>query len=231
MLLVEDDANLSYIIKSSFEDVIGGYEVTVAGNGEEGLKFYHKNKPDIIIADVEMPVMNGFEMVARIRESDEDTPILFASARVTPKDVTSGYKMGANNYVKKPFVPDELDAHIRGILAMKKGKHKKEAEKLQIGCYILNAKDSMLQNELTGEKQTLTFREAQILELLAQNKNEVVKRDTILARFWNTEEDYFASRSLDVFITKLRKRLSEDSTVEIKTLRGIGLMLATDAHE
>src|SRR5574344_764116 len=112
LLLVEDDGNLSYRVKSSLEEIIEGYEVTTAGNGVEGLKAWREMKPDIIISDVDMPIMNGFEMVKLIRETDKATPILFAAPPTTPKDVPSAYKPGVNKYVKKPFVPKELDAHI-----------------------------------------------------------------------------------------------------------------------
>ena len=162
LLLVEDDANLSYIIQGGLEDMIGGYEVIIACNGKEGLEKYRQVKPDIIVADIEMPVMDGYEMVSRIRETDRELPILFSSARVSPKDVVKGYELGVDNYVKKPFLPEELDAHVRALLRMKQG---------------------------------------------------------------NTEDDYFASRSLDVFVTKLRKLLSQDEKVSIKTIKGIGLMI------
>lgn len=121
LLLVEDDANLRYVVQGGLEDIIGGYDVRAAASGEEGLKVWEEFKPDIIISDIDMPGMDGFEMVKRIRETDRDTPILFASALTSPKDVRKGYEMGVNNYIKKPFIADELDAHIQAILKMKEG--------------------------------------------------------------------------------------------------------------
>lgn len=121
LLLVEDDSMLTYVVKSSLEGLIGGYEVITAVNGQEGLKAYQEYHPDIIISDVDMPVMNGLQMVERIREVDGNIPILLASALGSPKDVTSGYKLGADNYVKKPFVAEELDAHIHALLKLRKG--------------------------------------------------------------------------------------------------------------
>ena len=121
LLLVEDDNNLSYIVQTGLQDIIGGYEVITACNGKEGLEAWKEHHPDIIISDIDMPVMNGFEMVRLIRETDGDTPILFASALTSPKDVRKGYDIGVNNYVKKPFIPDELDAHLHAILKMKEG--------------------------------------------------------------------------------------------------------------
>lgn len=229
LLLVEDDPTLSYIIQSGLQEIIGGYEVITAGNGAEGLLAWQQHHPDIIISDIDMPVMNGFQMVERIRETDGDTPIVFASALTSPKDVKEGYKIGVNNYIKKPFVPDELDAHIHGLLKMKDGaKTRNESGFYKIGSYTLDAEHASLRNDNTNTKKVLTIREAQILQLLADNKNETVKREAILSRFWNTEDDYFASRTLDVFIAKLRKLLGDDPLVSIKTIRGIGLMLTEE---
>ena len=226
LLLVEDDANLCYIIQAGLQEIIGGYEVIVATNGKEGYEAWKEQKPDIIISDIDMPVMNGFEMVEKIRETDGDIPILFVSALTSPKDVRKGYEIGVNNYIKKPFVPDELDAHLHAILKMKEGKKSKNEEDLcKFGHYTLNAKHATLVDNERDKQFMLTVREAQILQVLAENKGAVVRRDAILSRFWNTEDDYFASRSLDVFIVKLRKLFAEDSQIEIVTKRGTGYKL------
>lgn len=226
LLLVEDDNNMRYIIQSGLQDLIGGYEVVCAENGLEGYKAWEEHRPDIIVSDIDMPVMDGFEMVRRIRETDGDTPILFTSALTSPKDVRAGYMLGVNNYVKKPFVPDELDAHIHAILKMKQGdKSRDESLCLKLGKYTLDAAHATLRNNATDEVKLLTAREAGILQMLAGKQNEVVKREEILSKFWNTENDYFASRCLDVFIRKLRKMFENDGSVEIKTVRGIGIAL------
>ena len=226
LLLVEDDVNLRYIVQTGLQEIIGGYEVTVAENGKEGIEAWKKWKPDIIISDIDMPVMNGFDMVKRIRETDGETPILFASALTSPKDVRKGYDIGINNYVKKPFVPDELDAHLRAILRMKEGKKNRDEEDIyKFRHYTLNAKHATLLDNERNKQITLTVREAQILQVLAENKGEVVRRDAILSRFWNTKDDYFASRSLDVFITKLRKLFVGNEQIKITNKRGIGFML------
>ena len=225
LLLVEDDTNLSYIIQAALEDMIGDYEVTTANNGKEGLDKYREIRPDIIVADIEMPVMDGYEMVRRIRETDKETSIIFSSARVSPKDVVKGYELGVNNYVKKPFLPEELDAHIHALLRMKQGGTEKEmSPTLTIGGYTLDPAQATLRH-LSGSAQLLTPRETGILELLFNKPGEVVRREVILDKFWNTENDYFASRSLDVFVNKLRKLFIQDETVCIKTIKGIGLML------
>mgnify|MGYP000756951278 FL=1 len=148
LLLVEDDPTFSYIVKSGLQEIIGGYEVITAMNGKEGLKAWEEYHPDIIISDIDMPVMNGYQMVERIRETDGETPILFASALTSPKDVKEGYKLGVNNYVKKPFVPDELDAHIHAILKIKAGtKSRNENEHYKLGRFTLDAKHATLYND------------------------------------------------------------------------------------
>ena len=121
LLLVEDDESLAYIEKTGLEDIIGGYEVTTACNGKEGVKAWEETHPDVIISDIDMPVMNGFEMVERIRETDGSVIIIFTSALTSPNDVKAGYRLGINNYVKKPFVPEELDAHIQALMKMRGG--------------------------------------------------------------------------------------------------------------
>lgn len=228
LLLVEDDANLCYIIRGGLEDMIGGYEVTTAANGEEGLRIWKEQHPDVIVSDIEMPVMDGYEMVRRIREMDGDTPIVFTSGRVSPKDVVKGYELGVNNYIKKPFLAEELDAHIGALLKMKQGRGaKNESETYKIGeDYVFDAPHAVLKH-VSGTERTLTEREAKLLQILCEKKNEVVKREAILSQLWEAEEDdYYASRSLDVFVARLRKVFAEDERVNIKTVKGVGLCLS-----
>ena len=197
-------------MQTALEDLIGGYQVFTAPNGAEGLKQWEAHKPDIIVSDIDMPVMNGFDMVRRIRETDKTTPIIFGSALTSPRDV-----------------PDELDAHVHALLKLTEGhKTTDETGHFRLGRYTLDAPHAILRDDQTGELQTLSQREAQLLQLLAENRNQTVRREAILSRLWGTEEkDYFASRSLDVFVNKLRKLLEDEPRVEIKTVRGVGLML------
>ena len=226
LLLVEDDTNLAYIVQSGLEDLVGGYEVTVAGNGADGLKAWEERRPDVIVSDIEMPVMDGYEMVRRIRQMDAEVPIVFTSALTSPRDVKQGYALGVNNYIKKPFTPDELDAHIQALMKLRAGAGTHPSPVCyRLGRYTLDTARAQLLDEHDGAMRALTQRESQLLQLLAENRNEVVRREVILSRFWNTEDDYFASRSLDVFVTKLRKLFDADPQVEIKTVRGVGLML------
>ena len=232
LLLVEDDDNLCYIIQSGLEDMIGGYEVITAKNGKEGLNMWNKEHPDIIVADIEMPVMNGFDMVAKIRETDGSTPILFASGRISPKDVTAGYKLGGNNYIKKPFVPEEMDAHIKALLKMNQGvKMHNDTDTYHIGDYWFDFRHASLR-DTTGNIKTITTQEAHILKILAANKGNIVRRNAIMEECWGKDksDDYFTSRSLDVFITRLRNILKEDPKIEIKTMKGVGLMLIDKAQ-
>ena len=225
LLLVEDDASLSYIIRSSLEEVIGGYEIRTASNGAEGLKEWTRFHPDVIIADIDMPVMDGFEMVERIREMDGDTLIFFTSALTSASDVSHGYRLGVNNYLKKPFDPEELDASIRALLKLKHGERaKSHTQTYRLGLFSYNPNNSVLKDEATGESVVLTETENKLLRLLAENLGEIVSRNAIMYRIWGNT-DYYVSRSLDVFITKLRHRLEKDASVEIVVVRGQGIKL------
>ena len=161
LLLVEDDANLCYIIQGGLEDMIGGYKVLTASNGEEGLAVWKAQQPDVIVADIEMPVMDGYEMVRRIREQDEHVPILFTSGRVSPKDVVKGYELGVNNYVKKPFLAEELHAHITALLKLMRGMSaQKEVRKVPSENYSPLIRCVAYGNRKGGEERMLTAREA-----------------------------------------------------------------------
>jgi DNA-binding response OmpR family regulator len=226
LLLIEDDANLGYIIKNNLEDIIGGYEVSLAENGEQGLSLMKSFCPDIIVSDIEMPVLNGLETVKKIRETDKDIPVIFATGKTSAKDVTTGFDAGVNNYIKKPFLPEELDAHIQALIHLRNSHKTQTKNPLHpIGKYVFDPKNYALTYH--SERKILTVKESQILELLLENKGEIVKRDDILFKFWETN-DFFSSRSLDVFISKIRKYLSEDKSIHLTNAKGIGLILDFD---
>jgi len=228
LLLIEDDVDLSYIMKSGLEDVIGGYEVDVALNGKEGLEHYKSFMPDIIISDIEMPVMNGYEMVKIIRQTDDEIPVILATGRSTPKNVTSGYEAGANYYIKKPYTPEELNAHVKSLLKMKNNvQMQSKSDIRKIGKYAFDPKNFTL-TFIDTEKIELTARESQLLELLVQHKGKVVKREDILNMFWKNHDSVFASKSLNVFITKLRSYFLKDTSVTIKNVKQVGLILEAD---
>lgn len=173
--------------------------------------------------------MDGYEMVRRIRRVDGIIPILFTSGRISPKDVVKGYELGVNNYIKKPFLAEELNAHITALLRLTNGIRSCDVSSVYaIGyLYEFDAGQAILRQK-NGEEKTLTEREAHLMRMLCEHKGEVVKREMILSQLWNTDDDYFASRSLDVFVSRLRKLLSEDDSVQIKTVKGVGLVLKED---
>ena len=225
LLLIEDDVNLGYMIKSSLEEIIEGYDVIWVTNGKEGLKMLTKYTPDVIVSDIEMPFMDGKEMVKTIRSFNTHIPIIFVSAKISPSDVTGGYETGADLYIKKPFQPEELDAHIRSILKLTQNQPKKDNEVVyQLGKYTFYPQQYYLEYQST--RQHLTALESNVLAMLCENRGKVVHRADILAKYWRTDCDYiFSSRSLDVFVTKLRSYLSADKSVSIKTIKKVGLHL------
>lgn len=228
VLLVEDDKNLSFILKSSLEQMIGGYEVVSVANGKDGLDMLTKENFDVIVSDVEMPVMDGVTMVKHIRKNHPSLAIIFITGLTTARDVINGYQAGADFYIKKPFLPEELDAHIQAVLRMR---HNTQAESpagndedtiFTIGKYSFDPTQNLLIFE--NEQHNLTAKESKILEMLCREKGKVVSRENILNEIWGNS-DFYSSRSLDVFITKLRKYLSKDTDISLNVLKGVGICL------
>lgn len=233
VLLVEDDKNLSFILKSSLEQMIGGYRVTVALNGKEGLELLAQDIFDVIVSDVEMPVMDGMTMVKHIRMHYPGLVIVFITGLTTARDVINGYQSGADFYIKKPFLPEELHAHIQAVLKIKQAAcpaHQPETETGEEGYVLGDYRFVPSQNMLVhaSGQQALTPKEAKILEMLCRDKGRVVNRDDMLTTVWGTA-DFYSSRSLDVFVTKLRKYLSKDARLSLKALKGVGLCLEEEA--
>lgn len=228
VLLVEDDKNLSFILKSSLEQMIGGYEVVSVANGKEGLDMLTNGNFDVIVSDVEMPVMDGVTMVQHIRKNHPSLAIIFITGLTTASDVINGYQAGADFYIKKPFLPEELDAHIQAVLRMKhniqvEGHSGMDEETVfTIGKYSFDHIQHLLIFE--NEQHTLTAKESKILEMLCREKGKVVNRENILNEIWGNS-DFYSSRSLDVFITKLRKYLSKDTDVSLNVQKGVGICL------
>lgn len=224
LLLVEDDEAFAFIIKGSLE-LMGNYEVCTAKNGYEGLQAYVTFEPDIIVSDIEMPEMSGWDFIRKVRERDITIPVLFASGRTNPKDVIDGYEIGVDNYIKKPYLVEELNAHVRAI--MKRMPNFEEDDRkakgyLPIGQYLFHVDTRTLQ--MKGDEYKLTEMETKILMALYEHRGELVKREDLLIEIWGTN-DFFTSRSLDVFVSKLRKYLEGDKSVKINTLRGEGLLM------
>lgn len=224
VLFAEDESTLSMIVKDTLEGE--GFEVIDAPNGAIGLKLYYENKPDIVVADVMMPEMDGFEMVSKIRKSDLTTPILFLTARSAIKDVVSGFELGASDYLKKPFNMQELIIRIKVLV--NRAHITQETNKsttFEIGKYNF---DSIAQKLILADKTSdLSHRESEILKRLCQNKNDVVEMQTILMELWG-DDSFFNTKSLHVFITKLRHKLSADERIRIVNVRGQGYKLVIE---
>ena len=208
--------------------MIGGYEVVSVANGKDGLDMLTKENFDVIVSDVEMPVMDGVTMVQHIRKNHPSLAIIFITGLTTARDVINGYQAGADFYIKKPFLPEELDAHIQAVLRMKRNTQVEspagndEDTIFTIGKYSFEPTQNLLMFE--NEQHNLTAKESKILEMLCRAKGKVVSRENILNEIWGNS-DFYSSRSLDVFITKLRKYLSKDTDISLNVLKGVGICL------
>lgn len=218
VLLAEDEASLGMIVKESLES--RGFTVFHATNGKEAYEFYLQDKPDILVLDVMMPKKDGFTLAKEIREENQSIPIIFLTAKSQTADVLEGFNHGGNDYLKKPFSMEELIVRIKALL--NRIELKPNVETLKIGAYIFNYTKQTLTHTTTTE--TLTYREAQLLFYLLEKKNEVLDRTFILNKLWGND-DFFNARSMDVFISKLRKKLRNDNNIQILNVRGFGYKL------
>ena len=224
VLLVEDEETLALIIKDTLEGQ--GFFIRLAKDGEEGLRQFFEEKPDVLVADVMMPRMDGFEMVRRIRRQDKQTPVLFLTARSATNDVVEGFELGGNDYLKKPFGMQELIVRIKALLGRASRypapENQPPATEFEIGRYHFNATTQRL--SYLGSETELSHRESEILRRLCENRNEVTPMQDILIDLWGNDT-FFNQRSLHVFITKLRHKLSRDERIRIVNVRGIGYKL------
>lgn len=223
VLLVEDEQTLAMIIKDTLEGQ--DFIIHTANDGEEGLRLFFNLRPDVLVADVMMPHMDGFEMVRRIRQTDKQTPVLFLTARSAINDVVEGFELGANDYLKKPFGMQELIVRIKALVGKAfafKEEPKQKETCFEIGKYNFNSITQMLSH--AGIEEELSHRESEILKRLCENRNQVVNTQNILLDLWG-DDSFFNSRSLHVFITKLRHKLSKDERIRIVNVRGIGYKL------
>lgn len=226
ILLAEDERTLAMIIKDTLDGQ--DFHVTVAGDGEEALALFHSHKPDVIVADVMMPRLDGYEMVKRIRKTDQQTPVIFLTARSAVGDVVHGFEMGANDYLKKPFGMQELIVRIKALLgrACTVTQQPVGAERFTIGQYLFDAVVQRLTHVPTGNRAELSYRESEILRRLCLHPSEVVTSQSLLLELWG-DDSFFNNKSLHVFITKLRHRLGQDPSLRIVNVRGIGYKLIT----
>jgi len=217
ILLAEDEPSLGQIIKESLET--RNFDVLLCNDGEEAYYKYKTEKPLLLVLDVMMPKKDGFTLAKEIRLEDPEIPIIFLTAKSQTEDVVAGFNLGGNDYLKKPFSMEELIVRINALL-----KRTKEPifDEISFGKYIFNFKKQTLSYENIAEN--LTHREANLLFYLIQNKNQVLDRSFILKKLWG-DDDFFNSRSMDVFISKLRKKLKNDPSIQIINVRGYGYKL------
>lgn len=220
ILLAEDEPSLALIIKESLET--RNFEVLTAADGDEAYGIYISENPKLLVLDVMMPKKDGFTVAQEIRKKDKNIPIIFLTAKSQTQDVVDGFRHGGNDYLKKPFSMEELIVRIHALLERTIAIKVNNDDVMQIGNYVFDyAKQSLTYN---GDNEALTYREAEVLSHLHKNKNEMVTRSHILKEIWG-DDDFFNGRSLDVFITKLRKKLDKDKNVQIINSRGYGYKL------
>ena len=220
ILLAEDDLDYASILKQYLE--ISGFRVTWAKDGAEALEIFGNINPDICVFDVMMPKMDGFTLAENIIVSYPETPVVFLTAKGMKEDKIHGLKLGADDYVVKPFEAEELVLRINNILkrSARQAIIPSEIQKINIGQYLFDAANYSLTHN--GTLQRLTEKEAQLIAYLYHNRNRMLKREDILNEIWGSQ-DFFSGRSMDVFISRLRKYFSGDAAIAIQSYRGLGL--------
>lgn len=223
ILLVEDDPNFGTVLKDYL--AMNDYDVTHAKNGMEGFEKFKKDDFDLCILDVMMPYKDGFTLAKEIREKNEDIPIIFLTAKAMKEDVLKGYKVGADDYLNKPFDSEVLLMKIKAIIQRKATDSIADSKQFefQIGNFFLNSKLRFLTYK-DEDPIKLSPKENDLLRLLALHKNDLMQRELALIKIWR-DDNYFTSRSMDVYIAKLRKYLSKDDGVEIVNIHGEGFRL------
>jgi DNA-binding response OmpR family regulator len=217
VLIAEDDRDFGNILSQYV--TISGFEVTLGRDGKEAWELFNQVKPDICVLDVMMPEMDGFSLAEKIKEVNPSVPIIFLTAKSLKEDIVRGLKIGADDYITKPFDPEVLILRINNIL---KRAYSYTNEEFKISDTILKYNTLELISGKVREK--LTLKEAQLLKYFIVNKNKILAREDILTEIWG-EDDYFLGRSMDVFISRLRKYVSEDKNIDIRTVRGTGFIL------
>jgi len=222
ILLVEDDTNLGFLLTEYLED--NGFEVKCCPNGELGFNCWNKEQFNFCILDVMLPKMDGFSLAKSIREQNKTVPIILLTAKSMKEDKIFGFNLGIDDYITKPFDEEELLCRIKAVLSRSTNSIKNESlEIYQIGLYKFDKQNQAL--FFNENKRRLTKKETEVLELLCQSKNKITKRDDILFNIWG-DNNYFAGRSLDVFITKLRKYLKDDFKIKIEGIPTVGYILS-----
>lgn len=220
ILLVEDDTNLGFVIADQLKSE--GYHVVLCSNGQEGHIRFTEEHFHLCIFDVMMPKKDGFTLAREIRRINNETPILFLTAKSMTEDKVEGFNAGGDDYLTKPFSFDELSVRVKALLKRVNIHEETEEKAVTLGGYVFDTENFTLKHP--EFEKTLTKKEAMVLKILCKFKNQVVPRETILTAVWG-QDDYFAGRSMDVFITKLRKYLSCDASISIANIHGIGFKL------
>lgn len=216
VLYVEDEIFLAKIVSESLQD--RGYEVVLESDGARALPRFFDVRPDVCVLDIMLPNKDGFAIADEIREKDPAVPIIFLSAKSQTSDVVNGFRLGANDYIRKPFSIEELIVRIENVLKAR-GAAAADREEVSIGQYSFHTKRQTLVHP--QETRKLSYREAELLRLLYENRDKIVERSEILTLLWGSDS-FFNSRNLDVYITKLRNYLKLDPSIEIITIKGIG---------
>ena len=220
ILLCEDDENLGMLLREYLQ--AKGFEAELYPDGDQGYKAFLKGKYDLCVLDVMMPEKDGFQVAQEIRNVNSEVPIIFLSARALKEDILSGFKIGADDYITKPFSMEELVFRIEAILRRVRGKRDKDITMFRLGKLTFDTQKQTLMN---GNKSTkLTTKESELLTLLCNHANEILERNYALKTIW-IDDNYFNARSMDVYITKLRKQLREDPSIEIINIHGKGYKL------
>ena len=226
ILLCEDDEILGMLLREYLQ--AKGYSAELCPDGEAGFKAFLKNKYDLCVLDVMMPKKDGFTLAQEIRQANAQIPIIFLTAKTLKEDLLEGFKIGADDYITKPFSMEELTFRIEAILRRVRGKKNKETSQYKLGRFTF---DTQKQTLTIDDRQTkLTTKESELLALLCAHANEILQREFALKTIW-VDDNYFNARSMDVYITKLRKNLKEDPSVEIINIHGKGykIIVPTEA--
>ena len=226
ILLCEDDENLSMLLREYLQ--AKGYHTDLAPDGEAGYKAFTKEKYDICVLDVMMPKKDGIELAKDIRNLNSDCPIIFLTAKTMKEDILEGFKAGADDYISKPFSMEELIFRVEAIMRRTKSKKVKEKDTYYLGKYTFDTQRQIL--SIADSQIKLTTKETELLTLLAANVNEMVERNFALRTIW-IDDNYFNARSMDVYITKLRKLLKDDPDVGIINIHGKGYKLIAPKTE
>lgn len=224
ILLVEDDTNLGFIVQETLKKE--GYNVHICLDGVEGLKKFNDGHFDLCIFDVMMPKKDGLTLAKDIRTQNKNIPILFLTAKAQVEDKIEGLKAGGDDYMTKPFNTEEFLLRVKALIRRNNHEAEEEITKAQIGSIVFDLENFKL-IYTNGEEHKLTKKEAKIMTLLVQYQGKVLPRDVVLNAVWG-QDDYFVGRSLDVFITKLRKYLKPDEKVQISAVHGVGFKLQVE---